>query len=121
MSIYPRTEYEMTEENLKIILEACRPVPVLFGNNGMNLGGSQQENSNIAWEKLGQSMGFDYLTVRPIEGKGNRFFTAIPSETEKQREEREANEAHEKKQKRINELRQEIADRETELKNLGWE
>jgi hypothetical protein len=61
-------------------------------------------------------MGFDYMTVRPIAGKGNRFFTAIPSETEKQREERERKEAQEKKQKRINELRQEVADKEKELK-----
>src|SRR3990167_9531584 len=110
MSIYPRTNYEMSDEDLKLILDACKPTPVLFGNNGRSLGGYQQENANSAWDKLGKKMGFDYMTVRPISGKENKFFTAIPSETEEQRKERELKEAQEEKQERINELRQEIAD-----------
>ena len=57
MSIYPRTEYEMSEEDLKLILSACRPTPVLFGNDGMSLGSSQQENSNSAWRSLGNKIG----------------------------------------------------------------
>jgi hypothetical protein len=28
--MYPRTEYEMTEEDLKEFLEACRPTPAMF-------------------------------------------------------------------------------------------
>ena len=114
----PRTEYEMSEKDLKEILSACKPTPVIFGNGGMNLGGSQQENANSAWAKLGKKMGFDYMTVRPIQGKNNRFFTAIPSETESQKEERETKEKEEKRLKRIAEIKQEIATKEQEIKEL---
>jgi hypothetical protein len=116
--MYPRTEYEMSEKDLKKILSACKPTPVIFGNGGMNLGGSQQENANMAWAELGKKMGFDYMTVRPIQGKNNRFFTAIPSETESQKEEREAKEKEEKRLQRIDEIKKEIATREQELKGL---
>lgn len=116
--MYPRTEYEMTEKDLKSILNACKPTPVMFTGNGVNIGGSQQENANTAWEKLGNKMGFDYNTVRPVEGKGNRFFTAIPSETKIQRQEREAKEKKQKRLDRVSELKKEISDRETELNKL---
>jgi hypothetical protein len=36
---------------------------------------SQQENANEAWRRLGEKLGFDYMTVRP-NGKGDRFFSA---------------------------------------------
>ena len=46
-----RQEYEMTEEDLQIILDACKPVPYMI------IGGvaprSPQENANAAWERLG--------------------------------------------------------------------
>jgi hypothetical protein len=117
--MYPRTEYEMTQKDLNKILSACKPTPVMFLSGGTPIGGSQQENANGAWSALGKKMGFDYLTVRPIEGKSNRFFTAVPSETEGQREERLAKEQEEKKLQRVNELKKEIADREKELKELA--
>lgn len=116
--MYPRTEYEMSEEDLKEILDACRSTPVLFGSGGVNLGGNQQANANTAWATLGRKMGFDSMTVRDIQGKNNRFFTAIPSETESQREERKAKEKEEKRLKRIDEIKQEIATREQMLKEL---
>ncbi len=83
-----RREYEMTEKDLEEILSAGRPTPVIFGNNGMDLGGNQQENTDNAWKRLGKKMGFNYMTVRPIRGKNNtnRFFTAVPSETESQKD-----------------------------------
>jgi hypothetical protein len=116
--MYPRTDYEMTEKDLKVILDACKPTPVLFGNGGQSFGGSQQENANRAWSELGKKMGFDYMTVRPIQDKGMRFFTAIPSETDNQREEREAKEKEDKRLARVVELKKEIADKEKELKEL---
>lgn len=80
--MYPRTNYEMTEADLTAILDACKPVPYMV------IGGqpprSQQENANAAWATLGTKMGFDHMTVQPRPG-GNRFFTAIPSETDEQR------------------------------------
>ena len=116
--MYPRTEYEMSEKDLEEILSACKPTPVIFGNGGMSLGGNQQDNANFAWAELGKKMGFDSMTVKPIQGKGNRFFTAVPFETESQRKEREAKEVEEKRLKRIKEIKQEITTKQQELKEL---
>ncbi len=89
--MYPRTEYEMNEEQLAQILDASKPVPVMMiGNYAPS---SPQANANAAWAKLGTEMGFDSDTVRPISGRGQRFFTAVPSETAQQRQERLEQEA----------------------------
>ena len=66
----------MTEQDLKKILDACKPVPIIMSHVG---GGydSPQERANQAWKELGDRMGFDFMTVEPC-GKGNRFFTALP-------------------------------------------
>ena len=70
----PRTDYEMTEEDLGEILTACKPVPyMVFGGIGPS---SPQENANRAWKRLGKKMGFDSMSVKP-SNKGRRFFTAI--------------------------------------------
>ena len=71
-----RHEYEMTEADLAKILDACKPVPLIALNAGMP--SRPQENANRAWRALGHKMGFNYLTVRPVNGKGDRFFTAEP-------------------------------------------
>lgn len=111
--MYPRTEYEMTEADLKELLEACKSQPVMM------VGGyspaSPQENANRAWAGLGKKMGFDSTTVQPISGKGNRFFTAVPSETEEARTERMAREAEEARQKEIARLKSEITERQEKL------
>ena len=69
-----KKEYEMTQEDLDKLLEACRPVRYMV------VGGrpprSPQENANAAWEDLGRKMGFDSRTVVP-NGKGQRFFSAV--------------------------------------------
>ena len=117
--MYPRANYEMTEDDLRAILDACKPTPVLFLSGGVPIGGSQQENANRAWAKLGERMGFDHMTVRPVEGKSQRFFTAIPSETETQRNERIAREAEEKRLAKISQLKGEIATRQAELDSLA--
>jgi len=72
-----RINYEMTAEDLDKLLKACKPVPYMV------IGGyepaSPQENVNRAWAELGKKMGFDYMTVKPIYGKTDRFFSAMPS------------------------------------------
>ena len=114
--MYPRTNYELTEEELSILLEAGKPTRV------MAIGGSfpstPQENANRAWQSLGLKKGFDYLTVQPIQGKGHRFFSAVPSETEVQKEERLTKEAEEKELANIQRLKSEIKDRQDELDEL---
>lgn len=116
--MYPRTEYEMSEADLKTILEACKPTPVISFDGVNSIMGTPQENANSAWERLSKKMGFDHMTVRPIESKGQRFFTAIPSETETQRKERETREAKEAKDLRIGVLKKEISNKNKELKDL---
>lgn len=70
--MYPRINYEMTENNLEKILDACEPTPaIMIGNYAP---ASPQENANRAWQCLGEKMGFDHMTVMPIPGKGQRFF-----------------------------------------------
>ena len=55
--MYPRTNYEMSEEDLKELLEACKPVPyMVFGGIAPR---SPEQNANDAWERLGKKMGFD--------------------------------------------------------------
>ena len=117
--MYPRTEYEMTQEQCDAILAACRPTPVMFVSGGAPIGGSQQENANAAWADLGRQMGFDHMTVRPVSGKGMRFFTAVPSETEDQRTDRLARQAEEKRQAEIATLNSEIEARQKRLQELG--
>lgn len=95
----PRVEYEMTEADLKILLSACEPTPCM----------------NAAWMELGRKMGFDGRTVRPISGKGNRFFTAVPSESEAQRDERLARERDDKRREEVHKLKMEIAERQGRL------
>lgn len=69
-------EFEMTEEQLAKLLDACKPTPAMFLSGGIPMTNTPQENANIAWKALGQEMGFDHMTVKPIAGKGQRFFTA---------------------------------------------
>ena len=111
--MYPRTNYEMTQEDLDAILDACKPVPLI----ALHIGGgprSPQERANSAWAALGKKMGFDHMTVQPT-GKGDRFFTAIPSETELHRTERLAHEAEEKKRAEVKRLEAVVADAQAKL------
>ena len=105
MSMYPRTNYEMTQEDLDTLLNAMKPVPyIVVGDIAPR---SQQENANAAWAKLGGKMGFDSDTVKPT-GRGDRFFSAIPSETELHRKERLERETEESRQQEITDLSEKI-------------
>jgi hypothetical protein len=75
-----RKEYEMTEEDLKELLESCKSDPVIYGSGGVPLFQTQQEKANAAWEKLADKYNFKWDSVMPVSGKGNRFFTAIPND-----------------------------------------
>jgi hypothetical protein len=69
-----RKEFEMSNAQLARLKEAFRPVPMIMLQCGEPP--SQQENANAAWKALGNEMGFDGMTVRPVDGKGPTFFTA---------------------------------------------
>lgn len=71
--------YELTDEELRDVLDACKPQPYLvFGGMGPS---SPQERANLAWELLGKKHGFDAFTVQGIPGKSERYFTAEPVES----------------------------------------
>lgn len=72
-----RREWEMTEDDLKKLLDASKPVVCI--KVGTYSPRSPQENTNSVWEALGREMGFDAMTVRPVAGKGDRVFTAVES------------------------------------------
>lgn len=72
-----RINYEMSEEELKTLLESMQPVPMIMLQIGNPR--STQERANDAWEALGKKMGFDYMTVKP-SGKGDRVFTAMTTD-----------------------------------------
>jgi hypothetical protein len=72
-----RKEYEMTEKDLEVLLDACKPtICIKVGNY---VPATPQENANRAWQKLGEKMKFYHMSVLP-SSKGDRFFTAIPKE-----------------------------------------
>lgn len=68
-------------------------------------------------ERLGEKMGFDHMTVQPTN-KGNRFFTAVPSETEDQRVTRLAREGDEARAAEMARLTAEIEERQQKLAAL---
>lgn len=72
-----RQEFEMSNEQLKELLDACKPTPVMYLSAGKPMFNTPQENANYAWEKLGKELGFEYMTVQP-NGKGDKYFTAEP-------------------------------------------
>lgn len=71
-----RKEFEMTEAQEAALLASCQPEPYIV------MGGipprSVQERANDAWRALGDELGFQHMTVKPVAGKGQRFFTAMP-------------------------------------------
>ena len=71
-----RQDYRMTDEDHAALLEACKPVPAMYLSGGQLMGNSLQENANEAWRKLGEKMGFDHMTVRPVRGMPTTHFTA---------------------------------------------
>jgi len=68
-----KKQFKMTEEDMKAILEACKPIPAIALQCGTPP--SQQEMANNAWEALGKKLGFDYMTVEP-DGRNKLCFLA---------------------------------------------
>lgn len=78
--MYPRTNYQMTDNQLDTLMDACKPVAcIMVGDYAPS---NPQENANNAWTNLGEEMGFDGSTVQPRQGFDTKHFSAIPSETE---------------------------------------
>ena len=69
-----RREFCLTEAEYKALVEAARPVPYLIFN-GVGPP-SPQESANRAWASLGGVHGFLPMTIQPVVGKSDRYFTA---------------------------------------------
>jgi len=70
-----RKDFEMSEEQLSVLLDACKPTPTFSMFGDVPVFGTPQENANYAWQKLGDDLGFVGDTAIP-NGKGDRFFSA---------------------------------------------
>ena len=70
-----RKRFEVSEQQLEVLLGACKPTPCMFLSGGVRMGPTPQENANAAWCALGREMGFDGMTVQPTN-EGIRIFTA---------------------------------------------
>ena len=73
-----RREYELTEKQLTTVLDASKPVVCMQIGNCIPR--NPQENANAAWASMGKELGFHHMTVQPVVGKGQCFFTAEPDE-----------------------------------------
>lgn len=62
-------------------------------------------------------MGFDHMTVQ-LTGRGDRFFSAVASETEEERVARESKEVEQKLKDKIANLQKEIAEKKQELSSI---
>lgn len=71
-----RQQYIMTQEDLDKLLEASQPVAAIALQCGPL--SSTQERVNTAWCELGDRMGFDGMTVKPVPTMGHLAFTAEP-------------------------------------------
>ena len=74
-------EFEMTDDDLAALMDASKPTMAIWGSGGVPLSPTPQENANSAWRRLGEKMGFEPMTVGPVAGKGQKFFTAEPAGT----------------------------------------
>lgn len=69
-----RQEYQLTDEQLQQLLNISKPAPAIALNCGEPP--SPQAMANAFWQSVGSELGFDYMTARPVTGKGPKFFTA---------------------------------------------
>ena len=70
-----KQEFEMTEQELLELLDACTPVPYMIIGDYLPL--SLQDRANNAWKSLAMKRGFKWDSVEPSP-KGDHFFTATP-------------------------------------------
>lgn len=70
--------FEMTTEQHEKLLDACEPIPMIMLQCGPPP--SPQERANAAWRALGNELGFDHMTVRPVHGRPETVFEAVPND-----------------------------------------
>ncbi len=73
-----KKEFQLTDEQLKNIIESGKPVMYLVANGSEPV--SPQESANRAWQSLANEMGFVWDSVEGVKGKSNNYFLATPVE-----------------------------------------
>jgi hypothetical protein len=68
--------YQMTKEERLEIINALNRKPIL-GANGQPVLGPDYFMAK-EWERLGKKYGFDHRSARPVPGKDDTFFAAVP-------------------------------------------
>ncbi len=71
-----RQEFEMSKEQLEELMDIGRPQLAIMLHIPQV---SAQDLANGFRRRLGDEMGFEHMTVRPVDGKGSTFFTAVVS------------------------------------------
>ncbi len=69
-------QFEMTKDQHDKLMDACKSVPMIALQCGPTP--SPQERANAAWKSLGDELGFDHMTVRPVTGRPETAFMAEP-------------------------------------------
>ncbi len=64
-------KYIMTQEQFDKLLASSKPVMMIALQCGTPR--SPQKNANTAWEALGEELGFDFRTVKPVRGHPLEF------------------------------------------------
>lgn len=77
-----RKQYRLTEKQLKSLMDAIKPEPVMFLSGGKPMFSSQQERANAAWQSLGTKLGFDGMSVQPV-GSDPHDFSAESTEKDR--------------------------------------
>ena len=72
--------YDVSQEQINVIKHASRPTPVMYLSGGRPMGPTARENVNTAWRRLGEELGFDYMTVVRIPEVPETAFMAEPKE-----------------------------------------
>jgi hypothetical protein len=69
-----RQKFTMTEEQHAAIAAGFNSIPGSILGGGKPIG--PEAEANKAWRVLGETLGFNYLTVQPVEGESDYNFTA---------------------------------------------
>lgn len=72
-----KQQFEMTEDELKELYDACKPTPVMYLSGGTPMFNTPQENANHAWKKLADKYGFIWDSVEGV-GSDQKQFLATP-------------------------------------------
>jgi hypothetical protein len=112
-----RKNFTITDDQVKKLMDAENDTPSL------TIGGvkvkSVHENTQMAWQELGEELGFDYLTVRPIHNLGYKHFSAIPKPSVEQQKILIVDLRNRRLQKEIDEVMREITLLEAKLCELS--